>query len=204
MTLIYHGTPLTPRAALLAVLTGRAACVSFFRPDDVEAVEAVCPYVMFRQRRFQFLDAGHEARTRMGSGPGLDRLLQVARAPVVPCRSGGCHPRCAGRAVSAQRRDAQRLAVRTLARNAAVAHGWPPGTTWPALRALRPGSARLDRRSEEGAGRLRCLPAAYGRGCKFLWKQVASAAHDARRLGCATISLRYRRQHQPRAERAPL
>ncbi len=47
---IYHGTPLTPRAALLDVLPGRAGCVSFFRPDDTEAVEAVCPRVMFRQR----------------------------------------------------------------------------------------------------------------------------------------------------------
>ena len=30
---IYHGTPMTPRAALLDVLAGRAACVSFWRPD---------------------------------------------------------------------------------------------------------------------------------------------------------------------------
>lgn len=50
-TIIHHGTPMTPRAALLAVLPGRAACVSFARPDDVEAVEAVCPRIMFRQWR---------------------------------------------------------------------------------------------------------------------------------------------------------
>lgn len=40
MTTIYHGTPLTPRAALLSVCAGRAMCVSFYRPDDVKEVEA--------------------------------------------------------------------------------------------------------------------------------------------------------------------
>lgn len=30
---IYHGTPLTPRAALVSVCTGRAMCVSFCRLD---------------------------------------------------------------------------------------------------------------------------------------------------------------------------
>ena len=45
---IYHGTPMTPRAALLSVCKGRAMCVSFFRPDDVEAVEAISPDIMFR------------------------------------------------------------------------------------------------------------------------------------------------------------
>lgn len=51
---IFHGTPITPRAALEAVLPGRAACVSFFRPDDVEAVEAVCPFVMYDNGAFSF------------------------------------------------------------------------------------------------------------------------------------------------------
>ncbi len=27
---IYHGTPMTPRAALIDVLSGRGGCVSFF------------------------------------------------------------------------------------------------------------------------------------------------------------------------------
>ena len=43
--LIYHGTPMTPRAALEAVLPGRAACVSFWRPDDAEAVASVSPFI---------------------------------------------------------------------------------------------------------------------------------------------------------------
>lgn len=47
MALVYHGTPLTPRAALLAALPGRGACVSFYRPDDVEAVEATCSRIMY-------------------------------------------------------------------------------------------------------------------------------------------------------------
>lgn len=48
---IYHGTPLTPRDALRSVCTGRAMCISFYRPDDVEVVEAISPAIMFRQRR---------------------------------------------------------------------------------------------------------------------------------------------------------
>ena len=44
--IIYHGTPMTPRAALLDVCDGRAMCVSFYRPDDVEAVEAISPAIM--------------------------------------------------------------------------------------------------------------------------------------------------------------
>jgi len=59
---IYHGTPMTPRAALKAVLPGRAACVSFARPDDVQEVEALCPRIMFRQRRVQLLAGGAAAR----------------------------------------------------------------------------------------------------------------------------------------------
>jgi hypothetical protein len=42
---IYHGTPFTPRAALLDILPGRAAFVSFYRPDDVDAVEQVCAQI---------------------------------------------------------------------------------------------------------------------------------------------------------------
>lgn len=51
---IYHGTPMTPRAALLGVMPGRAACVSFYRPDDVDAVESVCPRIMYDNGAFSF------------------------------------------------------------------------------------------------------------------------------------------------------
>lgn len=37
---IYHGTPMTPRAALRAVGAGRGLCVSFFRPDDIRRAVA--------------------------------------------------------------------------------------------------------------------------------------------------------------------
>jgi hypothetical protein len=61
---IYHGTPMTPRAALEAVLRGRGACVSFYRPDDVVAVEAVCPFIMYDHGGFSFwmqaMRAGNE------------------------------------------------------------------------------------------------------------------------------------------------
>jgi len=52
--IIYHGTPLTPRAALVAVLPGRASCVSFHHPQDAEAVEATSPTIMFDNGAFSF------------------------------------------------------------------------------------------------------------------------------------------------------
>lgn len=51
---IHHGTPLTPRAALLDVCKGRAMCVSFYRPDDVEAVEEISPAIMYDNGAFSF------------------------------------------------------------------------------------------------------------------------------------------------------
>ena len=66
MTVIYHGTPLTPRAALLDVCKGRAMCVSFFRPDDVEAVEAISPDIMFRQRRVFHVESCAAAQRGLG------------------------------------------------------------------------------------------------------------------------------------------
>lgn len=64
MVTIYHGTPMTPRAALLDVLVGRAACVSFYRPDDVGAVESISPAIMFDNGAYSFwkqaLKAGNE------------------------------------------------------------------------------------------------------------------------------------------------
>ncbi len=52
LPIIYHGTPLTPRSALLDVCNGRAMCVSFWRPDDVEVVEAISPASMFDSGAF--------------------------------------------------------------------------------------------------------------------------------------------------------
>lgn len=54
MATIYHGTPLTPRAALLSVCPGRAMCVSFYRPDSVRDVEAIAPAIMYDNGAFSF------------------------------------------------------------------------------------------------------------------------------------------------------
>lgn len=48
---IYHGTPLTPRAALRA-MAGRAFCVSYWRPDDVEVVEEISVDIMYDSGAF--------------------------------------------------------------------------------------------------------------------------------------------------------
>lgn len=53
MALVYHGTPLTPRAALLA-MEGRAFCVSFFRPDNADDVESIAPFVMYDNGAFSY------------------------------------------------------------------------------------------------------------------------------------------------------
>lgn len=64
MALVYHGTPMTPRAALQAVCAGRANCVSFYRPDDVVTVEAISPFIMYDNGAFSFwkqaMKAGQE------------------------------------------------------------------------------------------------------------------------------------------------
>lgn len=54
MALVYHGTPVTPVAALRAVLAGRAACVSYFRPDSTGVVEEIAPYIMFDNGAYSF------------------------------------------------------------------------------------------------------------------------------------------------------
>ena len=112
MTTIYHGTPLTPRAALLNICHGRAMCVSFFRPDDVEAVEAISPAVMFRQRRVFILAASPSLRRGMGIGARLDALLRMVGTKAVPSRPVGGDPGHAGCSLANERRAAQRLALR--------------------------------------------------------------------------------------------
>lgn len=54
MALVYHGTPITPEAAFGASMPGRAACVSFFRPDTLTAVELHCPFIMYDNGAFSF------------------------------------------------------------------------------------------------------------------------------------------------------
>ena len=54
---IYHGTPLTPNAAFRALMPGRACMVSFYRPDQVELAEEVCPSLAFDNGAFSFWKA---------------------------------------------------------------------------------------------------------------------------------------------------
>jgi hypothetical protein len=202
---IYHGTPMTPRAALLDVLTGRAGCVSFFRPDDVEAVEAVCPRVMFRQRGIQLLDGSPATRRGMGrQAARLDAVLSLARATAARRGPMGGHSRHAGSAEPAQRCSAERLALRHKAGRPALAYGRPAGSSGASLRAIRHGCAGMDWRPEAGAGRLRQIPAAHGRGRQDVRQPLAQHAHDARHQGGLRLSLHQRRRHEPCAERTPL
>jgi len=55
--MIYHGTPLSPAAAFAAVMPGRAACISFFRPDDVSRAETHCGQIMYDNGAFSFWNA---------------------------------------------------------------------------------------------------------------------------------------------------
>jgi hypothetical protein len=47
MALVYHGTPLTPKAALEAIAPGRAFCVPFFRPECAATVERLSHLIMY-------------------------------------------------------------------------------------------------------------------------------------------------------------
>jgi hypothetical protein len=96
MALVYHGTPLTPRAALLA-MEGRAFCVSFFRPDSVADVEAISPAIMFDNGAFSFwrraVKSGQEwddsARDWQPYYDWLaDRLFRPGRWAVIPDQPG--------------------------------------------------------------------------------------------------------------------
>jgi len=202
---IYHGTPMTPRAALLDVLTGRAGCVSFFRPDDVEAVEAVCPLIMFRQRRVFILDGSAAAWRGMGrQASRLDSVLPLAGASIARRGSVGGHPRHAGSAVPAQRQPVGRLALRHNAGRPALAYGRTAGSSRAPLRTVRQGRAWMDWRSEAGARGLRPLSAAHGRGRQDVRQPLAQHAHDARHQSGLRLPIHQRGRHVASTERTPL
>jgi len=202
---IYHGTPMTPRAALLDVLSGRAGCVSFFRPDDVEAVEAVCPLIMFRQRRFQLLDGSTQARRGMGrQAARLDAVLPMVGTTAARRRPMGGYSRHAGRSLPAQRQPARGLALRHKAGCPTLAYGRPAGSAGASLRAIRHGGAGMDWRPEAGACRVRPIPAPHGRGRQAVRQPLAQHAHDARHQSGLRLSLHQRGRHEPSAERTPL
>jgi hypothetical protein len=201
---IYHGTPLTPRAALEAVMPGRAACVSFYSPQDAEALGAVCPQLMFRPRRLFVLDGGNARREGMGSGePGrvVASLLCVARTAPVLAGSMGDYAGQPWGTIAGERRPLERLALWSRAGRSGLAHGWADRAAGMAVRTVRSRLPRLDRMPQEGAGRVRRLSAEDGRGCHVDGQSLASAAHAARGGRCVRLPIHQRRQHEPCAER---
>lgn len=191
-TVIYHGTPMTPRAALEAVCTGRAMCVSFYRPDDVEAVEAISPAIMFRQRSIFVLEAGDAGRQGLGRAQGLDALLRVVGASPVSSRPVGGDTGYAGCSFPAQRRAAERVAVWAEGR-APVAHGRTNRPAPSAVRPLRPSVLGMDRAGQRH--RLPRLSAADGRGRQGVRQPMADHSHDARNSGGLRLPVRQRGQH---------
>ena len=203
MGVIYHGTPLTPRAALLNVCAGRAMCVSFYRPDDVEAVEEISPAIMYDNGAFSFWQQALREGKEWAEDRDWTPFLSLAGAPHISSRALGRHSRYAGCAVPAQRRTAERLAFRA-ERRTALAHGRIDRSACPTVRAIPARLRRMDRRSEEGAGRLSSLSPQDGRGYSPDGQCMAPTAHASGNGSGLRLSLYQRRQHQPRAERVEI
>lgn len=200
--MIYHGTPMTPRAALLDVCAGRAMCVSFYRPDDVEAVEAISPAVMFRQRGVFVLEGGIAQRAGMGRDAArLVSLLRVAGTSPISSRSLGSDTRHTGRAKPAQRCAAERMAVRAEG-SAPVAHGWANRAAIAAVRSIRPGLLGVDRRGQ--VARHARLSRADGGSRQGARQSVAGSSHDARNAGGVRLPVHQRGQHFISTERLAL
>ena len=207
MTTIFHGTPLTPRAALNSIMPGRAACVSFYRPDDLEALLAICPQLMFRPRGVQLLDGRPACREGMGRGRArgvAPILLPMAGTDDLSSRPLGDHGGQSGRPVPAQRWAAERVAVRSIARCSGLAHGRLDRSPCAPVRAISARLCRMDWRPEKGACRLSGLPSQDGRGGGSYGQCLAPAAHAARDCGRLRLSLHQRGQHQLGPERAPI
>lgn len=196
---IYHGTPLTPRAALVSVCTGRAMCVSFYRPDDVEVVEAISPAIMFRQRRVFILEGCNASWSGMGrNAPGLATLFPVVGTPPVPSWPVGSDPRHSRRSLAVERCAAARVAVWAKGRTA-LAYGRADRTAVAPLRQVRPGLPWLDRRGQ-GSG-LSSLSRTDGGSGAGLGQPLARPSYDARDTGGIRLPVRQRGQHLTSAER---
>ena len=201
MTVIYHGTPMTPRAALLEVCKGRAMCVSFFRPDDVEAVEAIGPDIMFRQWRVFHVEGGAKARRRMGRALGLVGLLRVAGTSAVLSRKMGGGARYACRTKPAQRCALGSMAVRAKG-SALMAYGRPDRAPASTVRKVGAGLPRLDGCWKAlGQDRVSC---SHGRGGQGARQPLARHSHDARPEGGLGLPLHKRGWDNLGAERMAL
>lgn len=192
---VYHGTPMTPRAALHDVCAGRAMCVSFFRPDDVEVVEAISPDIMFRQRSLFVLAGGAAARRGLERDCRLAPVLRVAGAQAIQARALGNRAGHTRRAVPTQRHAAADLALRA-ERRAGLAYGRADRASAAPLRALGSGLLGMDRPEGWRAGLLR----PHGRGRSGARQQLAGSAHAARNSGGLRLPVRVSGQHLPRTE----
>lgn len=197
MSVIYHGTPLTPRAALLEVCKGRAMCVSFFRPDDVEAVEAISPAIMFRQWGVLNVEGCAKTRRRVGGKMGLVGLFRLAGASPVSSRSVGGDPRYAGCTVPAQRRTTETVAVRAEG-FASLAHGCANRAPASAVRKIRPGFPRMDRGGQ--TPRQARISRTDARGRSGFGQPLANTSHDARDQGGVRLPLCQRGRNNPSTE----
>ena len=80
----YHGTPITPNAAFVAVMPGRGACVSYARPDQVAMAEEVCgELVMYDNGAFSAWTKG-KATDWPGYYAWLEPRLTGERWAVIP------------------------------------------------------------------------------------------------------------------------
>lgn len=189
---------MTPRAALQQ-MAGRAFCVSFYRPDDVEVVEAISPAVMFRQRRILFLAISSAKRSGLGGRSGLEAVLPVAGASTSSGTLGG-YTRQPRRTFTDQRWIAERLAVWSMGCTA-LAYGQPYRPPIATMRQIRSCMLGLDWARQRFHSWLRSMVSTHGRSCQRVGQSMASDSHDARRDGCKRVSLSQCGQHQPSAER---
>lgn len=197
---IYHCTPLTPRAALEEIGVGRNFCVSFWRPDDCEVVERIASTVMFRQRSFFGVAGGHEARRGMVRSRGLDALLSLAGITAAQ-QSLGHHTGRTGSPFPAQRRAAQRMAVRAGIVRTGLAHGRTNRPATAALRQVAHGLHRMDwLRCRQGCRMHGLVRADAGNRTAFGWS-LAAASSPARGACLARVPLCQSRREQRRAER---
>ena len=201
VSVVYHGTPMTPRAALLDVCAGRAMCVSFWRPDDVEAVEAISPAIMFRFRRVFGMARGAKARRGMVYPRGLEALFRVVGATTVSTGTVGGNAGCARCAFTAQRQPLARLAVRG-PWSAAVAHGRAYRAAVAAVRETPACLLGLDRRGQTfGPARISRTHRGTGQGFR---QPLAGHSHDARDCGQGSLAVRHGGRDHARTERVAL
>lgn len=198
---VYHGTPMTPRAALIDVCAGRAMCVSFWRPDDVEVVEAISPAIMFRQRRVFGMAGSAKTRRGMVHPAGLDPLFRLAGAAPISTRPLGSDAGRAGCAKPAQRQPLERLAVWGTG-SAALAHGRADRAAVEPLRETPARVLGLDRR-REASGPAR-ISRAHRRGGPCIRQPLAGRSHDARDCGQGSLAVRHGGRDHARTERVAL